>query len=198
MAIEDEPEEFKQRLISIESEVLLKKIISRDLNDFDAMRITKAHKTISEIPLYLLKKQTEWKKIEARIHLLKFEIPELKLVVIDYLNVIQHGRYRNRWENIAEISVGCKHLASTIRAPVMLLCQINRQTENRRDHKPTLGDLRDSGTIEQDADIVMLLYRKSYYDKTGDPTTLVSIAKQRNGPIGSFELEFDSETLRFL
>lgn len=197
LAIEDSPEEIKRRFIAIGSKVPLPRIVNGTIDADDAGKIVAASRIISDSPLYMIERETDWRKIQARVKLLKFKVPELRVVFIDYLNIIRHNVYRNRWENIAEVSAEAKHLAGELGIAVVLLCQINRQTEGRKNHKPTLGDLRDSGTIEQDADVVMLLYRKGYYDKNGDPTSEVCIAKQRNGPTGGFELEFDGECLRF-
>ncbi len=125
----------------------------------------------------------------------------LELVAIDYLQLMQgpgRGREQNRQQEISEISRGLKALARELNVPVIALSQLNRGVEDRADHKPMLSDLRESGAIEQDADLVCLLHRPSYYTQDEeDKTAQVIIAKQRNGPTGTVELIFRNEQMRF-
>jgi replicative DNA helicase len=125
----------------------------------------------------------------------------LDMVAIDYLQLMRgpsRGRDNNRQQEISEISRGLKELARELDVPVIALSQLNRGVEDRADHKPMLSDLRESGAIEQDADLVMLIHRPSYYtqDET-DNTAQIIIAKQRNGPTGTVELVFIREQMRF-
>ncbi|MHC4870566.1 MAG: replicative DNA helicase [Planctomycetota bacterium] len=125
----------------------------------------------------------------------------LELVAIDYLQLMQgpgRGREQNRQQEISEISRGLKALSRELDVPVIALSQLNRGVEDRADHKPMLSDLRESGAIEQDADLVCLLHRPSYYTQDEeDKTAQVIIAKQRNGPTGTVELIFINEQMRF-
>lgn len=125
----------------------------------------------------------------------------LELVAIDYLQLMQgpsRGREQNRQQEISEISRGLKALARELDVPVIALSQLNRGVEDRADHRPMLSDLRESGAIEQDADLVCLLHRPSYYTQDEeDKTAQVIIAKQRNGPTGTVELVFVNEQMRF-
>jgi replicative DNA helicase len=130
----------------------------------------------------------------------------LGLVVIDYLQLLRSPSKRgqeNRQIEIAEISNGIKALAKELAIPVIVLAQLNRKSEDRTDGKPKISDLRESGSIEQDADVVGLLYRSAYYakdaedrDEKGGEAELI-IAKQRNGPTGEVPLTFLSEFTRF-
>ncbi|WP_288313500.1 DnaB-like helicase C-terminal domain-containing protein, partial [uncultured Selenomonas sp.] len=126
----------------------------------------------------------------------------LDLIVIDYLQLMQ-GRARsssdNRQQEISEISRSLKALARELDVPVVALSQLSRSVESRTVKKPMLSDLRESGSLEQDADIVMFLYREDYYDQETERKNIteVIIAKHRNGPIGTIELFFQKEFTKF-
>ena len=128
----------------------------------------------------------------------------LDLVVIDYLQLMQGGRPRlteqNRQQEISEISRNLKALARELNVPILALSQLSRQVEMRADKKPQLSDLRESGSLEQDADIVMFLYRDEYYNRDDAENKNIAeliFAKNRNGPTTSIHLQFDKETMRF-
>ena len=126
----------------------------------------------------------------------------LDLVMIDYLQLMTGSAKNgdNRQQEISEISRSLKALARELNAPVMALSQLSRACETRTDHRPMLSDLRESGAIEQDADVVMFLYRDDYYNKDTDTPNVaeVIIAKQRNGPIGTVNLGWRPELTRFV
>ena len=127
----------------------------------------------------------------------------LSLIMIDYLQLMTGSagkRAENRQQEITEISRSLKALAREMNCPVIALSQLSRASEQRPDHRPMLSDLRDSGAIEQDADIVMFLYRDDYYNKdTEHPNEAeIIIAKQRNGPIGTVTLLWQPEYTRFV
>lgn len=124
----------------------------------------------------------------------------LDLIVIDYLQLMQGGRAENRQQEISEISRSLKALAREMDVPILALSQLSRSVELRADKKPQLSDLRESGSLEQDADIVMFLYRDEYYnrdDETNKNIAELIIAKNRNGPTTSIGLQFKKETMRF-
>ncbi|MEW6535036.1 MAG: replicative DNA helicase [Candidatus Auribacterota bacterium] len=121
-------------------------------------------------------------------------------IVIDYLQLMQSSgkRVESRQQEISEISRSLKSLARELHVPVVVLSQLNRSVESRQDHRPMLSDLRESGAIEQDADVVMMMLRPEYYDREVRPGEAdVIIAKQRNGPVGDITLRFFSEYARF-
>jgi replicative DNA helicase len=124
---------------------------------------------------------------------------DIKLVVIDYLQLIEpENRKDSRQEQVAQISRRLKYLARELQIPVMALAQVNRSSEDRQDHKPRLADLRESGSIEQDADTVMMLHRPGKYEGGNEDNTIeVIVAKQRNGPIGDITLAYRKEFMRF-
>ena len=124
----------------------------------------------------------------------------LDLIVIDYLQLMQGGRQENRQQEISEISRNLKALAREMDVPILALSQLSRSVELRAEKKPQLSDLRESGSLEQDADIVMFLYRDEYYnreDSGNENTAELIIAKNRNGPTTAVRLYFDKETMRF-
>jgi replicative DNA helicase len=124
------------------------------------------------------------------------------LVVIDYLQLITGTRADSRQQEVSDISRNLKILAKEMNCPVIALSQLSRRVEERQDHEPQLSDLRESGSIEQDADIVMFLYRKNYYDKEKEEqeeTEVIdlTLAKHRNGSIGRIQLAFEKNISRF-
>ena len=124
----------------------------------------------------------------------------LGLVVIDYLQLMSgSGRSESRQQEISDISRSLKALARELNVPVVALSQLSRAVEQRPDHRPMLSDLRESGAIEQDADVVMFLYRDDYYnhDSPDKGVSEVIIAKQRNGPIGTVKLAWLPEYTKF-
>jgi replicative DNA helicase len=124
---------------------------------------------------------------------------DIRLVVIDYLQLIEPENRRDpRQEQVAQISRRLKYLARELKIPVMALAQVNRAAEDREGHKPRLADLRESGSIEQDADTVLMLHRPGRYDDAQEDNVIeVIVAKQRNGPIGEVTLAFLKQFMRY-
>ena len=139
-------------------------------------------------------------EMKAKCRRLKIE-KGLDLVMIDYLQLMQlDGRQESRQQEISAISRGLKALAKEMECPVIALSQLSRAPELRTDHRPILSDLRESGAIEQDADVVLFLYRDEYYHEDSEKKNIgeVIIAKHRNGPTGSLELVFKKEFTKFV
>ena len=127
-------------------------------------------------------------------------IPNLGMVVIDYLQLMQSDRrIDNRVQEVSEISRNLKILAKELGVPVMVCAQLSRGPESRNDKRPMLSDLRDSGAIEQDADVVLFLFRDEYYDKTPDKANVAEciIAKNRHGSTGTVEMGFQGQFTRY-
>jgi replicative DNA helicase len=127
---------------------------------------------------------------------------DIKCIMIDYMQLMDNPGPESRQQQISEISRGIKAVARELNVPVICLSQLNRAAEGRDGHRPRMSDLRESGSIEQDADVIMLLHREDYYrmsepDFQPDNIAEVIIAKQRNGPTGTVKLTFDSRTTRF-
>jgi replicative DNA helicase len=125
----------------------------------------------------------------------------LDLVFVDYLQLVSSGqRANNRVEEVSQITVGLKRLARSLRIPIVVGAQLSREVKNRSNKRPELTDLRESGSIEQDSDIVIMLHRDSYYNADAPPggETELLIRKYRNGPTGIVKLIFEAETTRFV
>ena len=124
----------------------------------------------------------------------------LDLLIIDYLQLMTNWNSMNRVQEISEISRWIKSLARELNVPIIALSQLSRAVEGRPDKRPVLSDLRESGSIEQDADIVMMMYREDYYDEFSEKkwVTDIFIRKNRNWPIGSVELMFERKNQKFL
>jgi len=168
--------------------------------DEDWSRINTAVQLMSDAPIYIddtpAMSPTE---IRARARRLKRE-HGLGLIVIDYLQLMQvHGNTENRATEISEISRSLKALAKELEVPVIALSQLNRGVEQRPDKRPVMSDLRESGAIEQDADLIIFIYREEVYnqDTPRKGVADISIAKQRNGPIGDFPLTFVGRFTKF-
>lgn len=162
-------EQLMSRLLGISSNVPLKKITNRDFNDRDKARINASIRELSQLPLYI--NETSGIKlmdIVANSKKLQAEHPDLALIIVDYLGLVTNDTGSrssdNRQEEVRKISLGLKTLAKELKIPVIAVSQLSRNVEQRGESKrPMLSDLRDSGSIEQDADVVMLLYREDYY-----------------------------------
>jgi replicative DNA helicase len=123
----------------------------------------------------------------------------IKILFIDYLQLMSGDKKRGRVEEVSSISRNLKACARELNIPVVALCQLNRAVESRNNKRPKLADLRDSGAIEQDADLVMFIYRDEVYNKnTSDPDTAeINIAKQRTGPTGTIKLRWNPHITKF-
>ncbi len=137
-------------------------------------------------------------ELKSKARRLKME-SGLDLVIIDYLQLMSSGNSMNRVQEVSEISRGLKSLARELDVPVIALSQLSRALESRPDKRPMMSDLRESGSIEQDADIVMMIYRDDYYNEFSESPGIVNvlIRKNRNGPTGQVDLKFEKQHQRF-
>jgi replicative DNA helicase len=155
---------------------------------------------IGKLPLWFLDSDRSWDRIKAKLRSLKIREPGLKLVVIDYVGLLSAPvPGGERYLEIGRISSEAKGMAMDLELGVVLLSQLNREVESRRDKKPQLSDLRESGNLEQDADIVGLLFREAYYNENARPADLaeLNIAKNRDGATGIIKLQFNETTVSF-
>ncbi len=137
-------------------------------------------------------------EIRTKLRRLKLELGRLDLVVIDYLQLMTYeGRSDNRVQIVAEITRSLKMLAREMDVPIVLLSQLSRAPEQRTEHRPIMSDLRESGSIEQDADVIIMLYRPAVYDTTAGNEAVAIVAKQRNGPTGDVNLVWDGSTTSY-
>jgi len=193
-SLEMSASQLVQRMICAESNVDAGRLRTGRLEGDDWEKLTMAIGALSEADIYIDDTPgITVMDIRAKLRRLKKE-RGLGLVVIDYLQLIQ-GRGRpgeNRQQEVSEISRTLKQIARELEVPVIALSQLSRGVEQRQDKRPMLSDLRESGSIEQDADIVAFLYRDDYYDRDSEKKNIIEIiiAKQRNGPVGTVELVF--------
>jgi replicative DNA helicase len=194
-------EQLVTRMLSSIGHVPLNSIRTGRISDDDWVRITSATSQLSEARIFIDESPgltpTE---LRARARRIKRE-HGLNLVVVDYLQLMQvPGSKENRATEIAEISRGLKALAKELDVPVIALSQLNRSVEQRTEKKPVMSDLRESGAIEQDADMILLIYRDEVYDKntTKKGIAEIDLAKHRNGEIGMFLLTFQGQFTRFV
>ncbi len=189
------------RMLSAEAKVSMQELRSGKIQDSSWPRLINAAGLLSEAPLFIDDTPgISPFEIRARCRRLKAQ-HGLDLIVIDYLQLMDlKQRVESRERAVAEISKSLKTIAKEMNIPVIALAQLNRGVEGRSDRRPMLSDLRESGSIEQDADVIGLLYREDYYDKE-DPEKMghaeVIIGKQRNGPTGTVKLRFDGKFNRF-
>jgi len=193
--------ELSQRLLCSESRVDSKNVRDGKLSESDWTKISHGVGRLAEAPIFIDDNpNVTVMEIRAKTRRLKSRLGKLGLVVVDYLQLMT-GRSTadNRQVEVAEISRGLKILAREIETPVIALSQLSRNLESRQDKRPMLSDLRESGSIEQDADVVMFIYRDDVYhpDSTDLGTAEIIIAKHRNGPTGSVKLAFLPHYTRF-
>ncbi|MCF6096286.1 replicative DNA helicase [Thermovorax subterraneus] len=200
-SLEMSKEQLVQRMLCAESNVDSHKLRTGRLEEDDWPRLARAMGPLSEAPIYIDDTPgITCLEIRAKARRLKAE-KGLGLVVIDYLQLIAgRGQSENRQQEISEISRSLKALARELNVPVLALSQLSRAPDVRSDHRPVLSDLRESGSQEQDSDLVAFLYREDYYNPNTDRKNIaeVIIAKQRNGPTGKVELLWLSQYTKFV
>lgn len=199
-SLEMSKEQLVNRLFSLESRVDAQMLRNGNLSDTDWEKLIEGAGTIGRSKLII--DDTPGISIgELRSKCRKYKLEfNLELIIIDYLQLMSgNGRTDSRQQEISEISRSLKALARELHVPVIALSQLSRAVEQRPDHRPMLSDLRESGAIEQDADVVMFLYRDDYYNKDSDKKNIaeVIIAKQRNGPIGTVNLVWLPQYTKF-
>lgn len=196
-SLEMSKEQLAQRLLSSEALVESQKLRIGNLTDQDWVNISQATGTLAASPIYIDDSAgITVAEIKAKLRRIK----DLGLVVIDYLQLMTgNKRTESRVQEVSEITRNLKIMAKELNVPVITLSQLSRGTEGRADHKPMLSDLRESGSIEQDADIVMFLYREAYYNEQSDDQSQAKciIAKNRHGSTGTIDLYWDGQYTRF-
>ena len=202
-SLEMSKEQLVNRMLSMESNVDSQKLRTGTLTDSDWDAVVEGIGTIGSSKLIIDDTPgISISELRSKCRKMKLEYG-LSIVIIDYLQLMsgsRKGGNDNRQQEISDISRSLKALARELHAPVIALSQLSRACETRTDHRPMLSDLRESGAIEQDADVVMFLYRDDYYNKdTEHPNEAeVIIAKQRNGPIGTVNLIWKPEYTKFV
>ncbi len=201
-SLEMSREQLVQRMLCSLADIDAHRLRTGYLQNTDCNRRAMAMGRLGEAPIFIDDSAvTTALDIRAKCRRLKAEQQSLGLVVIDYIQLMQGRKVTdNRQQEISEISRSLKQLARELHVPVIALSQLSRAVEGRQSKKPMLSDLRESGAIEQDADIVMFIYRDEYYNQESERRgeADIIIAKQRNGPVGEVQLLFQSSITRFL
>lgn len=199
-SLEMSKEQLVQRILCSHARVDAHKVRTGFLSQADWPRLVSAAGKLSEAPIYIDDSPgISVLELRAKARRLKAQY-DIKLIILDYLQLMQGpARSENRQQEISEISRSLKALARELNVSLMAISQLSRAVEQRSDHRPQLSDLRESGAIEQDADLVLLLLREEYYNPTEENKGLaeIIIAKQRNGPVGNLTLTFMGEYMRF-
>lgn len=199
-SLEMSKEQMVNRILCSESEVDSMKVRNADLSSEDWLKLGEASGRLSEMPLYIDDTPgLSAAELRAKCRKAKLE-KNIGLVIIDYLQLMESkSKNSSRQQEISEISRSLKILAKELSIPVISLSQLSRATESRTDHRPMLSDLRESGAIEQDADIVMFLHREDYYNADTEKKNVaeVIIAKNRSGSTGTVELAWLGQYTKF-
>ena len=212
-SLEMSKEQIMYRLLSIESNIDQAKLKNGQLYEDDWVKLNKVIKTLSKVPFFIDDTPNlSIQDIQSKIHQTIFEHTQISLVIIDYLQLMQNSKTKpdNRAQELSMITRALKNLARQFNIPIISLSQLNRSVETRLDKKPILSDLRESGSIEQDADLVLMLSKNNNNNNNLNNNfnqnqsnvqdyylTELIIAKQRNGPTGSIQLKFYPKKTKF-
>ena len=197
-SLEMSREQLVQRMLCSDSGVNMQSVRTGTITDAELIRIASSLDPLSKASIYIddsagcsvAEIRSKCRRLQSRVG--------LDMVVIDYLQLMQtSGKYDNRVLEISETTRKLKILARELNVPILLLSQLSRGPEQRTDHRPVMADLRESGAIEQDADVIMLLYRPAVYDAEADNTTEVIVAKHRNGPTATVKLAWIDSSAKF-
>ena len=209
-SLEMSKSQLVQRMMCSEAEVDSQRVRCGNLVRKDWDKLANAMCAIAEAPIYIDDTSgCTLTDLRAKCRRLAMEVKDLGLIVIDYLQLMEGVGKEDRMQQISAISRGLKTVARELNVPIIALSQLSRAVESRNDKRPQMSDLRESGAIEQDADIIMFIYRDEYYtrgkegeEEAAQPTgnegkSEIIIAKQRNGPVGSVNLLFQSNITKF-
>lgn len=202
-SLEMSKEQLIYRLITTETSISNMRLKTGNLYREDWLKLNEIIKDFSSLPFFIDDvPDLTIQDIKMKIRKVIFEQNQIGLVIIDYLQLMQNSKLKieNRSQELSQITRSLKNLAREFQVPVIALSQLSRSVENRPNKKPILSDLRESGSIEQDADVVLMLYRESYYNSkllNENNNVQLIVAKQRNGPTGTINLKFDPKLMRF-
>jgi replicative DNA helicase len=198
-SLEMSRDQLVQRLLSMDTRIDTHRLRTGHLNETELQTVMESMGRLADVPIYIedtpgltiMEVRSKARRLQSQVG--------VDLIIIDYLQLMSGKRTDNRVNEVSEISRGLKALARELNVPVIALSQLSRAVEGRTSHVPMLSDLRESGSIEQDADIVMFIYREELYDKETDKKGIAElhIAKHRNGPIGVVPMRFEAATTRF-
>ena len=200
-SLEMSKEQIMYRLLAMETNINQTRLRNGKLSQNDWIKINKMVPILSKIPLFIDDTtDLSIQNIRSKIKTVLFEQNQIGLVIIDYLQLMQNSKLKteNRAQELSQITRSLKILAKEFNVPIIALSQLSRNVENRIEKKPILSDLRESGSIEQDADLVLILYKKESSNLNQINEIDLIIAKQRNGPIGSVTLNFNTKNNKFI
>ena len=204
-SLEMSKEQIMYRVLAMETNINQMKLKSGKLYQSDWIKLNKMIKILSKLPLFIDDSfNLSIQDIRSKIKTIIFEQNNIGLIIIDYLQLMQNSNFKieNRVQELSKITRSLKTLAREFNIPIIALSQLSRNIENRIDKRPILSDLRESGSIEQDADLVLMLHRASYSklaisEESSTQLIELIIAKQRNGSIGTVNLKFDEKRTKF-
>lgn len=204
-SLEMSKKQIMYRLLSMEADISQMRLRSGRLSENNWLKLTKVIQIISQLPFFIDDtSDLSIQDIKSRLKTILFEQNQIGLVIIDYLQLMQNSRLRNenRVQELSQITRSLKMMAREFNIPIIALSQLSRNVENRVDKKPILSDLRESGSIEQDADLVLMLYRNLIINSNemihqNSQLIELIIAKQRNGPVGTVKLKFNEKRNKF-
>jgi replicative DNA helicase len=204
-SLEMSKEQLIYRLLATESEINNMLLRNGNLNKEDWLKLNLTIKKFSSLPFFIDDSPNiSLSEIRSKIKRIIFEHTNVGLIIIDYLQLMQSSKFQsaNRVQELSLITRSLKIIAREFKIPIIALSQLSRNVENRINKRPMLSDLRESGSIEQDADLVLMLYRDDYYNhlpniESSNPEIEIIIAKHRNGPIGTVKLGFDAKYTKF-
>ena len=204
-SLEMSKEQIMYRFLAMETNINQMRLRSGKLYQNDWIKLNKMIKILSKLPFFIDDTfNLSIQDIRSKIKTIIFEQDQIGLIIIDYLQLMQNSKLKieNRVQELSQITRSLKTIAREFNIPIIALSQLSRNVENRVDKKPILSDLRESGSIEQDADLVLMLYKNNSYNlkQTEDQdfkSIELIIAKQRNGPIGTVKLRFDEKRTKF-
>ena len=204
-SLEMSKEQLIYRLLSNETGISQTRLKIGNLYKEDWHKLKESIQNYSRLPFFIDDQANlTTQDIRSKVKRILFEQNKIGLIVIDYLQLLLNSKLKseNRVQELSQITRGLKNLAKEFQIPVIALSQLSRNVENRINKRPVLSDLRESGSIEQDADLVLMLYRENYYNsiveknEKSTPAELI-IAKHRNGPLGIIELSFQNDPIKF-
>lgn len=201
-SLEMSKQQLAQRMLCSLSKIDAHKVRRGLMNNDEYIRMAQVVASLSRVPIFV-DDSPGLTPLELRAKARRLKLQhDIKVIMIDYMQLMDNPGPESRQQQISEISRGIKAVARELNVPVIALSQLNRQSEGRDGHRPRMSDLRESGSIEQDADVVMLLHREDYYrmsepDFQPDNIAEIIVAKQRNGPTGTVKLNFNNRSTRF-
>lgn len=201
-SLEMSKEQIMYRILSVETRISQIKLKNGQLDQNDWLKLTKMIKIIAKLPFFIDETASlSVQELRLKLKAISLKQTEIGAVIIDYLQLMETSNFKtgNRVQELSYITRSLKNLSKEFNIPIIALSQLSRNVDNRIDKKPILSDLRESGSIEQDADLVLMLYRlklNTNKDLQSFITDII-IAKQRNGPIGTVQLEFEQNYTKF-